>query len=501
MISTRGLGRSAFLLGYTLSANLVELKQNQPSGVDVTEEYVAGGDRFWGDGANYLEDISYGCIGEPTADELDQMELDPEVASANEFLVESALSEGLTVLAGADDKDRALHAKATEVADAWERALKRIDPKSFLTQMLAGAIPTGHKVAETTWQLVEDREDVDYGQLTLKRCAVKPRNAARFVVDKYWNLLGIYAGPVAGTESGYRVLPVDKFAILTLHKRDEDPRGRSLDRAARTAWFLKTRIPPQYHRFLDSLILPFFIAKTAPGAEKRPEQETQPDGSKKKISKAQKLLNEVVKLKSMFAIAVEHGSEVDVEWNEGTGDAFPTAYSTLNREIRKAILLQELATSEGAHQARAASETHMSVLDYRVQSIRAAMAAMLDRLAYLFTLYNYGAKAANTYAPVHSLGDSDRRQWTEEMNAISKGWTAGWLKLANIEKLFAFVGIDLSDDWRARFERMSAAPTPGQPGAPAEGDDERPEPGKASAKTFAAGRGPAAPSTWLRRAA
>lgn len=479
-------------------SSVVDISRDKPVTVDLTEEYVAGGERFWGDGATYLEPLSYGT-GEPSADELDQMELDPEVASAGEFLVEAALADGLNVMAGVDDKDT-LFAKATEVADAWERALKRIDPKCFLTQMLAGALPPGHKVAEPTWLLVEEPGNVDYGKLTLKRLAVKPRNSVRFVVDKYWNLLGIYAGPVDG--GGYKLLPMEKFVVLTLHKRDEDPRGRSLYRAARTAWLLKTRIPPQYHRFLDQLILPFFIGFTAPNADKRNDL-VRSDGKTK--SAAQAMLDTLTKLKSMFAAVFPADAKIEVFRNEGTGDAFGTAYQTINREIRKAILLQELATSEGAHQARAASETHMSVLDYRVQSLRTAMATMLDELAYRFTLYNYGAQAAATIAPVHSLGDSDRREWTEEMNAYSKGWTSGWLKLANIPKFFAAVGVELADDWKARFERMSATPDPAKPGAPADPedvDDEKPSKKKARAAASIVGaRAQKGPSTWLRRAA
>ena len=69
--------------------------------------------------------------------------------------------------------------------------------------------------------------------------------------------------------------------------------------------------------------------------------------------------------------------------------------------------------------------------------------------------------------PRHSLGDSERRDWATDVTAISKGWQAGWLKLADIPKLFAIVGVELADDWQERLERMSAAP----PAEPA-GDDE-----------------------------
>ena len=448
---------------------VVDIVRDKPAAVDPTEEYVAGGSRWYGDNPLTLDTLATGC-SELTAATIDQMMLDPQVASSVEMLVESALSDGVEAIPGARDRDPR-YAEAQEICEAWQRALKRVNLRSFLTQMLTGALTDGSKIAEVTWQLVDDPDDEDDGRLTLRRLAVKERGVVRYVIDRFWNVLGFstwFSEPTMGLRKLY---PAEKFVWLSLHVHDEDPRGRSSIRAAYTPWYLKSRIPVQYHRFLDQLILPFFIGFTAPGAEKRNELLRAEDGTKTPTSAANVMLEKLKLLKSMFAAVFPADAKVEVHKNDGTGDAFGTAYSVLDRQIVKGVMGQDLATSDSAYNTRAASKTHMSVFDYKVRALKNAPAEMLDELARRFTRYNFGASAAANLSPIHSLGDTERRDWAADLKVICDGWAKGPLKLADIPKLFQIFGIELAEDWEERLEVMMSAPAPA-PAADPNFDDE-----------------------------
>lgn len=451
---------------------LVDITNTKPAAVDPTEECIAGGSRWFGENPKTLDELATDC-SHLTAETIDLMMTDAQVGSSVEMQVEMVLSDGVEVIPGAHDKAPNF-AQAQEICDAWQRSLKRVNLRIFLSQMLTGAITDGSKIAEVTWQLVEDPEDEDYERLVLRRLAVKKRGIVRFVVDVFWNVLG-FSSRYGQTVSAERKLyPADKFVWLNLHVQDEDPRGRSSIRSAYTAWYLKSRIPVQYHRFLDQLILPFFIGFLAPGAEKRNELVTGQDGTKTAKSAATVMLDTLTKLKSMFAAVFPADAKVEVWKNEGTGDAFGTAYTTLDRQIVKAIMGQDLATSDSAHATRAASKTHLSVLDYKINDRKSAPEEMLDELAQRFTRYNFGAMAAATMSPVHSLGDTERRDWALDVRTLCDGWAKGPLKLADHPKLFQQMRIELAEDWEERLEKLLATPAPLE--EPDEGLDDEDDP-------------------------
>lgn len=458
----------------------------RPVEADPTEEYVSPSFSWWEGVGRHLQDIADGRCGEITHDVLEQMMLDPQVASSVELLVESVIGDGADIRPGAKDSSDD-YAAAVEVADAWERSLGRIDARALLWQMTRDAIVHGYKIAEHTWEMVEATDDPDAGRLVLARVAAKPRHSVRFVVDRYWNVVGFYRG--YDLEGKPLVISPDKFVWLTLHTKDEDPRGRSLLRAAYAYWYLKSRIPVQYHRFLDLLILPFFLGFTAPGADKRNENQTQTDGTKKPVTAAQAMLDALTKFRSMFVAVFPSEAKVQVEWPKSDGAAFQTSHDVLDQQIVKAILLQDLATREGVHQARASSQTHMQVLDLRVVALKKAVEGVLDRLAYVFTVLNFGESAARRYAPKHNLGDTERRDFAGDLTAAASAFRNGLLCMADIPKMFANLGVELADNWEPIFAQILGqlfkTPTAADPAAqdPATKDPAAADPAKSDPVT------------------
>lgn len=437
-----------FFFGPHVSANFPQLVDQPPKpiAVDPTDEYVAGGDAWWSATVKELCDISEGRTSLPP-EQADAMMRDPQVASSVGFLIESVFAEGIQALPAVKDKDPD-YARAEEIANVWGAALGRACVLEKSKSMLTSAMGDGHKIAEAVWE----RRD---GRLVIAKLGVKERGACRFVVDRFKNTVAIRGRNAAG---GDVYFPPEKFAILTLGPIDDDPRGTKLIEPARVWWFLKAKVPPQYHRFLEELILPILLGFTAPGADKRPEQQLQADGTKKAVSAAQAMRDALAELRSKVCAVFPEGAKVDFVKNESSGEAFGTAVNdVIDRQINKAITLTDLSLREGQHQTRSATAEQMSATDLRILDLKRTVAGMLDSLGRRFVLYNWG-ESAEHLAPRHTLGDSERRDWAEDMNAISKAWTAGWAKLLDVPKMAAIVNVELADDWQERLEQMMAAP-------------------------------------------
>jgi phage gp29-like protein len=96
------------------------------------------------------------------------------------------------------------------------------------------------------------------------------------------------------------------------------------------------------------------------------------------------------------AIAPE-GSEITIESlaNKGTGSRIHAEYiEAANKEISKAVLGQTLTTDIGKAGSYAAAQAHNLVREDLAAADRRRVSACFNRLAAVWTLYNYGADAA-----------------------------------------------------------------------------------------------------------
>lgn len=105
-------------------------------------------------------------------------------------------------------------------------------------------------------------------------------------------------------------------------------------------------------------------------------------------------------LESMISDAVAiapEGSEISIESlaNKGTGSRIHAEYiEAANKEISKAVLGQTLTTDIGKAGSYAAAQAHNLVREDLAAADRRRISACFNRLATVWTLYNYGADTA-----------------------------------------------------------------------------------------------------------
>ncbi len=459
------------------------LRQPDTKRTDPTKDYVSGGSLVTFGNRRTLprpvDDVELEVSQQTYA----QMLNDPEVASAVGTLKLSVIAEPV-MLRNRKAKEDADFERGQEIAEFCERNIKGLqrDISETIEEML-DALSEGNKVAEQTYHY--PKSGPLKGKLTLKSLKVKPRESIGFVVDPYFNVLGfVYAPPNRSTTvsittpSEDMVLPREKFAVLTLHPKNEDPRGRIHLRAAYNGWNLKQLSWPEFLIFLLRCAVPGLVGTVAENAPDEPMRnesgEIEYDGSNQPVmlSAVQALLNALIQFRNNTAIALPHGASVTPIEVESEGQPFHRAFEIFNKEIRKAILYNELSNSEGVHQTRAASAEQADIVEMIVAYLKSAICRMIcsDILRPLIK-YNFGEEALE-YMPAVTLGDYDRKDWSVDAEAVEKlitattldedGNTVAALTYSQIQSLLMQVGIpspteEEVEQMRARAEERGKA--------------------------------------------
>lgn len=418
-------------------------------------EYVSGG--FYNSDLNRILNNHSDALTRAFGDKIiAKMLRDPEVKKCETVLKISVLNDGVTIFPAvskpaalkpasenetleekrerlAREKEIKRYELAEQYASFATRALKNIDG-SFISvlEAMLDAIVYGNKVAEQTY---EEKYDSDFGKtvFTLSSIRVKARDNIQFVVDKYNKVLGIYATIKIGNSTKQVILPREKFLILTFRGKDGDPRGTSILEAVYNAWNLKMQLWPEYLRWLLQCALPSVVGiasdKTDASVLRDAQGNIIRDENNNPLyeSEVGKLLSALVQLRNSTAIAVPHGAEVKAISNQVSGDPFKGMRDALNEEIEMGMILQTLATSEGRNMSRAASQTHMSVLDLFVFFIKNLVIEMIsnDILKPLMKL-NF-PDFDMSLLPKVSMGDTERRDWAKDAIAIATLYKSGFI--------------------------------------------------------------------------
>lgn len=455
-------------------------------------QYVAGG--YFHTDINTILRKSSDSLTRKFGDEIiDKMLQDAEIKKCETVLKIMVLGEGVTVAPALSkpapvkalpegteesieqkrerltrEKDLQRYELAVKYADFVTRAIENLDGFRSTLENMLDAIAYGNKVAEQTYKEVYDKE-FGRNMLTLDSVRVKSRKSINFVLNKYKKLVGFQSPYTNGGKTGEdteKILPREKFLVLTFRGKDCDPRGTPILEAAYTAWHLKMQLWPEYLRWLLQCALPSLVGTTSETSDQKKyivNSETgEPirDALGNPIYEAQTddLLQALLQLRSASAIAIPHGAEVKPITNQVSGDPFSGMRNVLNEEIEMAMLLQTLATGEGRHMARAASETHMSVLDLLVFFIKGLVIDMLTNdLVKPLMQINF-ANFDMSLLPKISMGDYDRRDWAEDVIAIAKLYESGFMgesQKIGYDKFIAAPERDVESDKQAIVQKMN----------------------------------------------
>lgn len=451
-----------------------------PDAPSYQKEYVAGGNWsiFYGKTAQTLphpiDDVSTD-FGD---DIYDRMVHDPQVAACTTIFKASILETGPAITPPITDKDDPEYDKAKEICDQALRMLSDIE-SSFNEALwnLFDSVYLGNKVAEMTYgygAAIKTGKRISL----LEKFKIKERRATLFAVDAYNNIVGMLVRtpsnftPIAGQilyedtgkQNRFLLVPKEKFVISTFRKKDEDPRGTSILRAAYSPWWRKQQVIPEYLKYLTQFAGPSLVGKVAEGAVDVPDP-TDATGQKT-LSPQQVMLAAMQAFRNGTAIAIDNGAEIDPLQMTGDGTPFLRSIQESDQQITKAILTQELATEEGKHMARAAAEVHQDVLETLVrQGKLSAQDCLRKQLLRRWVIMNWGDALAHL-APIADFGATEQRNKPGLWQGAAALMNSQYFSKDQLQELDKMIGVPIRQGATAlAFDNAEAkaAPKPEEP--------------------------------------
>lgn len=453
-------------------------------------------------------------------DTYDRMENDTVIAKCKKILITNVLTDDIMMSPGATEDEVTQDEYETYLAvmALCERTVSGLDRplRETLEQLLGNGITYGHGIAEivseyrkdggskkpltaplkdnskppklSLWQRLGFSSAADTAndplvkrpilsgekiRLMPKSIKVKSRGSCRFVVDEYLNVLGI-APRRRGRINDIKfneIVDREKFMVFTSNRKDEDPRGKSAYRPAFNWYNLKSQIPTELLRFILEETVPKAVGTLAEGAAPF-EYERDPhtnailyadDGTTPKmLTASESFARQISGFRGGSGAVIPFGAKLEPFKKGTTTDAnvFPTIIKVINDEIENCILLQTLAQSEGAHQARSAAQQVAELLYNLVFWIKWGLAQTLIYDLFSTVVKDNLGEWAIAYLPKINLGDFVRRDWVKELEAYSDGYFKGLLDDTQRPEIMA--NLNLPKPGPSRAEVM-AQPVQAQP--------------------------------------
>jgi hypothetical protein len=366
-------------------------------------------------------------------------------------------------------EDKSRYEKASAIKDEFEANLRAL-PRSLddvARELLFGALAYGSKVAEVNRELKG-------GRLLVSSIKAKPRKSYGLVVDLYLNLVGIVPNDLAiedGVatvptlqvlgEGNEKVLPREKFLVLTFDQADEDPRGVPAIDSAYEWWYVKKNAPPELLKNVVQngarSLVGILPEASDSGLVYDSDGEEETDGSGEPIEQtdeAGEMLSALQSLEGGYAAVLPFGSML-VPLEPGNADAIAQGIDLCNREIAFAILSQVRATVEAKNGSRADSDTGKDILDVVVEALQQLVGGTLERdLARVWVAHNYGDQAAEEFTPRAVLGEVAQEDFAGNAPAVGSLHAAGYLADEHYAELDAKLGLTPRDmnAWKRKQE-------------------------------------------------
>lgn len=390
---------------------------------------------------------------------------DPAVFSSVLALKTMILSSGYRVLTRvnqpsafkADPQAEAEYQRATEISDFISAMLDRLqEPLEGIIDDALDCLIYGHVLLEKTY---EHRN----GKLVLATLRAKPREAYRFAVDQYMNVLGVVGATTAtggiisvtSIVSTDAIIPRDKFVLMSFMPRRGDPRGRSLLRSAYNAWYLKQQAWPEYLKSLSTFGTPSLVGTLPEDAGEVQTYDSNGTPDAVPVTAADDLLAKLLGFRNASAIVIPHGATVEPVNSAGDGSIYSNAIDVFDKQIARAILIAVRATMESQHGSRADSQTAQDIVGEFAQWIQRSVEATLFRDVIQPTVrLNFGDEVADSnLCPYLALSDIAREDVVATGNMIAN------LAQANLIDESQLPGIDSKlnlpeRDYDAQAERL-----------------------------------------------
>jgi len=410
----------------------------------------------------------------------ERMLYDPQVTACLNVLRSAVIEEGVRCECPLTDAEDDGYALGHEIATFCTSVLADLElSMDDVLWDLLGAIAVGSRVAEEIWDLRPATSYVLPGTspvsktpelLILSALKPRPRRATAFVVDSYMNVVGLIARTEAAQSISMSVvadratqipnlIPRDKFAVLSFRPLNSDPRGQSALRQAYSPWWAKMQIWPEFLRYLAQFASASVYAVASEAATKNGIPVLQTDGSTLIKPATEVLRDALLDYKNGTALAVPYGTILNALEVAGNGEAFHKGFTFADEQITIAILHQTLATREGQHQARAASEEHANTLETLQRQLKRSVCQMVRRDVLMpLVEYNYGPDAARMLCPTCELGGTERQDWASEANAVAQLARARYIDPSQFAGIDARLGLPERAEMTPAEQRQDMQP-------------------------------------------
>jgi hypothetical protein len=301
----------------------------------------------------------------------------------------------------------------------------------------------------------------DEDRYWFKSIKTKQRNVYAYVVDPYFNLIGIatytgqyqdgvkQAAKVAGSATpfvryealgaGWELVDRSKFVILTILSKNNDPRGKSWLRAAYNAWYAKMSVMPDLLRFWKRFGSPIMDFETAPNAAD--EFPFDPltgarDTTSSKITPQQAAMYVLGRLRNGDSIARPHGSQFKLLHSPNDGGSLMAAMAWCDAQINLSITFQKLSNSTERNMSRNASEVHQDTLGHPVLYLKGLVADMLDRdVVRPWVRDNFGPEYLHL-CPEISLGKINPEDFATILTAVGRAMAGGAIHYSQLPEIW-----------------------------------------------------------------
>lgn len=453
------------------------IRETQAPTADPTREYVVG-EGLWSGRigsvlSRFLDDAEM-VVG---LNVYERMSRDPVVAKDILYQKTSVTADGMQLIPSVSKKD-ARFELAQEIRDFCQRNVDNLHrPVMEIIKEQMDALKRAHTVAEKTYNEPKATGPDAY-KLTLKSIKVKPRNTTAFVVDEFRNVLGLTAwtygkvGLVDGAKlNGQKIIPREKFVVLTFETEDEDPRGLNPLRYGVNFWQAKCLVPGLQLKWLDKSGVPSTVGMTPPNADDEVETDAQgnPIAGGQTRSAQEVMADRLAQLESASAAAFPYGSEVKILQVAGDGSQFTRCYEDFDRQIDYALLLQSGGTKDSKYGNKSAKQILKDIVDVLIWSRKTCIAETWRREVFRELVeINYGEENADL-TPLVMLGDPEGKDWASTAEALAR--LAANLTDSQWDFLCNQIGIPspLQEELRPTRVKQSGSPVPTDTGD--EGDD------------------------------
>ncbi len=403
--------------------------------------------------SNYIDDLT-ADLGD---DVYDRMMKDSQVDSSMRVLKAGILSEEGKIVPAITDEKHPKYELAGKVAAFVEHCVKRLAlPLTCTLYEMIDAFAYGHKTAEVIYETIDYAETKEDGtqeeprkRWAFKAIRTKARGATAFLVDAYMETIGVLAQVpglpfpilsgqlISDPASIPNLLPRSKFFIFTHDPKNSDPRGSSGLRSSYTPWWDKQQTVGEKLKYLATYGTPSLWCTTPADAMSKPLFDTDGNpvvdpitGMQKEVTPQQEMANNLAEIRNGKVFGAAAGATVNsIPVMPSTGTlVYLQNIDACNREIAKGILAQTLATEEGEHMARAASEVHMSILELGLRYIKKALAATVKNdLFRVLVEFNFGKEAAAELTPDYVLSDMNRADWAMWSAVATNMFSSGYI--------------------------------------------------------------------------